>query len=75
MLLHHHATSIRRPSLMLFGGIMKQSAKPLNMLIISASSQRPLTASQGTFKMLSGVGGGLGCPQHVLNHQRVESFG
>lgn len=57
---------------------MKQSAKPLNMLIISASSQRPLTASRGTFKMLSGgggVGGGLGCPQHVLNHQRVESFG
>lgn len=73
MLLHLRATSIRQPSLMLFGGIMKQSAKPLNMLIINASSRRPLTASQSTFKMLSGGGGGVS--QRVLNHQRVESFG
>lgn len=49
-------------------GIMKQSAKPLNMLIINASSRRPLTASQGTFKMLSGRGGGGS--QRVCNHQR-----
>lgn len=56
MLLHLHVTSIRRPSLMLFGRIMKQSAKPLNVLIINASPRRLLTASQGAFKTLSGRG-------------------